>query len=190
MSSGCSGDSADGRQCSLRSAYFVGPEKEALASKDDSWCSIWRRRGSKIRKRLIFPIEENERKEEEELSSDVSEYMKEVNNGKKDSLRTPDCSEDKRNGSGVKLDLLKVRADHLKASQKLTRNVDPQRIKRKLALSSFRWKNCHFDQQPCPRKSAHLKNLWFFDLEAVELRAFKKLCNCTLLLSTSVLRAY
>ena len=100
------------------------------------------RRGSKIRKRLIFPIEENERKEEEELSSDVSEYMKEVNNGKKDSLRTPDCSEDKRNGSGVKLDLLKVRADHLKASQKLTRNVDPQRIKRKLALSSFRWKNC------------------------------------------------
>lgn len=96
------------------------------------------RRGSKIRKRLIFPIEENERKEEEELSSDVSEYMNEVNNGKKDSLRTPDCSEDKRNGSGVKLDLLKVRADHLKASQKLTRNVDPQRIKRKLALSSFR----------------------------------------------------
>ena len=93
---------------------------------------------SKIRKRLIFPMEENERKEEEELKNNNPEYNKGVSNGEKNSARTPDCSEDKRTGSGVQFDLTNVEVEHLKASQKGVRNVDPQRIKRKLALSSFR----------------------------------------------------
>ena len=97
---------------------------------------------SKIRKRLIFPCpEESERKEKEEVSSNTPEAKKESSNEEKNSARTPDSSGDKRNGSGLRLDLLKatnVRVEQFKTSQKGVRNVDPQRIKRKLALSGFR----------------------------------------------------
>lgn len=97
---------------------------------------------SKIRKRLIFPCpEESERKEKEEVSSNTPETKKESNNDEKNSARTPDSSGDKRNGSSLRLDLLKatnVRVEQFKTNQKGVRNVDPQRIKRKLALSSFR----------------------------------------------------
>lgn len=95
---------------------------------------------SKIRKRLIFPCpEESERKEKEEVSSNTLEAIEESNNDEKNSARTPDSCEDKRNRSS--LDLLKannVRVEQFKTNQKGVRNVDPQRIKRKLALSSFR----------------------------------------------------
>lgn len=100
---------------------------------------------SKIRKRLIFPcLEESERKEKEEALSNMPDCTEELNNDERISARTPDCSEDKlkRNRSGVQLDLSKatnLRVEYLKANQKGARNADPQRIKRKLALSSFRW---------------------------------------------------
>lgn len=97
---------------------------------------------SKIRKRLIFPCpEETERKEKEEISSNTPEAKEESNNDKKNSARTPDSCGDKRNRSSLQLDLLKannVRVEQFKTNQKGVRNVDPQRIKRKLALSSFR----------------------------------------------------
>lgn len=95
---------------------------------------------SKIRKRLIFPCpEESERKAKEEVSSNSPEDKEKSNNVEKNSARTPDSSGDKQNGSS--LHLLKatnVRVEQFKTNQKGVRNVDPQRIKRKLALSSFR----------------------------------------------------
>lgn len=97
---------------------------------------------SKIRKRLIFPcLEDGERKEKEEAPKNMPECDKVLNIGEKNSARTPNCSEGKRNGSGVQLDLSKatnVRVGNLKVNQKGVKNADPQRIKRKLALSSFR----------------------------------------------------
>ena len=97
---------------------------------------------SKIRKRLIYPSpEESERKDEEEVSSNMPECKMQSNNEEKLSMRTPDCSGDKRNGSSFHRDLSKaanVRVEQLKTNQGRVRNVDPQRIKRKLALSSFR----------------------------------------------------
>lgn len=99
---------------------------------------------SKIRKRLIFScLEESEREENEEALNNIPECDKALRSGEKNSARTPNCSEDKlrRNGSGVQLDLSKtanVRVEHLKANKKGVRSADPQRIKRKLALSSFR----------------------------------------------------
>ena len=99
---------------------------------------------SKIRKRLIFScLEESEREEKEEAINNIPECDKALSSGEKNSARTPNCSEDKlrRNGSGVQLDLSKtanVRVEHLKANKKGVRSADPQRIKRKLALSSFR----------------------------------------------------
>lgn len=98
---------------------------------------------SKIRKRLIFPcLEESERKEKEEALSNMPECDEELND-KKISARTPESSGDKlRCGeSGVQHDLSKatnLRFENSRASQKGVRNADPQRIKRKLALSSFR----------------------------------------------------
>lgn len=96
---------------------------------------------SKIRKRLIYPsLEENERKDTEEDSSNMPACKKDPHNEEKHSLRTPDSSGDKRNGSGVHLNLSKpadVCVEQFKTNHK-SRNVDPQRIKRKLALSSFR----------------------------------------------------
>ena len=97
---------------------------------------------SKIRKRLIFPCpEESERKEKEEVSSNTPEAKEQSNNDEKNSARTPHSCGDKRNRSSPHLDLLKannVRVEQFKTNQKAVRNVDPQRIKRKLALSSFR----------------------------------------------------
>lgn len=101
---------------------------------------------SKIRKRLIFPCpEESERKDKEEVPSNMPECKKESNIGEKHSARTPDCSgaRDKRNGNCLHLDLSKATLKTT-TNQKGVRNVDPQRIKRKLALSSFRWETKHF----------------------------------------------
>ena len=97
---------------------------------------------SKIRKRLIYPsLEDNERKGEEEESSHMLECKKDSYSEEKHPLRTPDCVGDKRNGVHLShLNLSKptdARAQQLKTNHK-DRNVDPQRIKRKLALSSFR----------------------------------------------------
>lgn len=120
---------------------------------------------SKIRKRLIFPCpEESERKAKEEVSSNSPEDKEKSNNVEKNSARTPDSSGDKQNGSS--LHLLKatnVRVEQFKTNQKGVRNVDPQRIKRKLALSSFRW-----------RKKNTLKNWTLKDI-GIQLSKFATL---------------
>lgn len=132
---------------------------------------------SKIRKRLIFPCpEESERKEKEEVSSNIPEAKKESNNEEKNSARTPDSSGDKRNESSLQLDLLKatnVRVEQFKTNQKGVRNVDPQRIKRKLALSSFRWrKKKHFTETKhwkilaFSRRIYNFNAVWDCDIES------------------------
>lgn len=123
---------------------------------------------SKIRKRLIYPCpEESERKDEEEVPSNMPECKMECNSEEKHSLRTPNCLENKQNGSSLRLDLSKagnVRVEQFKASQKGVKNVDPQHIKRKLALSSFRWrKKKHFIKTQLSNWEL-LKAVWNYDI--------------------------
>lgn len=94
---------------------------------------------SKIRKRLIYPsLEDDDRKDEEEEKRHLLECKQDSYNEEKHSLRTPDCAGNKRNDVHLKLSKpTDARAQLLKTNHK-GRNVDPQRIKRKLALSSFR----------------------------------------------------
>ena len=99
---------------------------------------------SKIRKRLVFPsLEGNERKEKEEALSNMPEDVEKLGHEEKIGERTPNICQDKLRcrSNGVHLGLsnaTNLRVESLKANQKGVRNTDQQRIKRKLALSSFR----------------------------------------------------
>ena len=97
---------------------------------------------SKIRKRLVFTnVEDHERKVTEEVSSNTPEKEEEFAKVLNDcTTKTPDCS-DANGKASLQLNPvleMDLRVEQLKNKQNGVRNSEHQRIKRKLALSSFR----------------------------------------------------